>query len=45
MLDHEREAQFIQEGLDIIQAAEQKGITLRLMGAVAVKLQIGRAHV
>ncbi|MBM3135131.1 MAG: hypothetical protein FJZ89_07590 [Chloroflexi bacterium] len=38
MLDHEREAQFIQEGLDIIKAAEEKGIILRLMGAVAVKL-------
>lgn len=37
-MDPEREAQFIQEALGIVKAGEEKGIVLRLMGAIAVKL-------
>lgn len=37
-MDPEREKQFIEEALSIVKAGAERGIILRLMGAIAVKL-------
>ncbi len=45
-MDPEKEAAFVEEALKIVKAGQEKGITLRLMGAIAVKLHCpGSSHI